>query len=363
MTASPRRLRVLYIAYPLLPVSDESCGGAEQILWTLEREMALRGHETVVAACDGSRVTGDLLPTGAPAACADQLERRDAEQTSRVIEALDDGTRLGDRFDLIHDQSGHFWRYAASIRTPMLATLHLPRASYFETLCAAQPPHLFFNCVSEAQARTFANLPNLLGVVRNGIVLDRFPLATQKDGYLLWMGRVCEEKGPHLAIEVARQAGMPLILAGQVYPFSYHEEYYRRAIRPKLDGARVRFIETPTFASKVELLARARAVLLPSLVEETSSLVAMEAMACGTPVIAFCRGGIAEVIADGRTGFLTDSLAEMLAAIGRVASIDPQNCRRHVEANFSAKRMAGGYEIMYREVIARSAGTLVTRAA
>ncbi len=362
MTDSPR-LRILYVAYPLLPVTDESCGGAEQMLWTLEREMAGRGHETVVAACNGTRVSGDLFPTGAPAEAADQFERRDAEQTSRIIELLDDCTRLGDRFDLIHDKSGHFWRHAAPVAAPMLASLHLPRTFYCESLFGTHLPHLFFNCVSEAQAWTFAGLSNLLGAVRNGIALERFPVTAQKDKYLLWMGRICEEKGPHIAIEVAEQAGLPLILAGQVYPFSYHEEYYRRAIRPKLDGARVRFIETPTFASKMELLSRAHAVLQTSLVEETSSLVAIEAMACGTPVIGFRRGGIPEVIADGRTGFVVDSTAEMLQAVARVDAIDAYDCRRHVEANFSAHRMADDYECLYREVIARSAGTTLTRAA
>jgi glycosyltransferase involved in cell wall biosynthesis len=346
-----RPLRILYVAYPLLPVSDESCGGAEQMLWTLERDMYGRGHQTVVGACDGSRVSGELLPTGPPANQPDRFESRETEHTARILEFISECERRGRPFDLVHDKSGHFWRHAAEVNVPVLATLHLPRGFYPDTLLAASAPNLFFTCVSEAQAQTFAGLRNLLGVVRNGIALERFPLTLDKGDYLLWLGRICEEKGMHVAIEIARSAGMPLILAGQVYPFSYHEQYYNRAVRPHLDGASVHFVETPTFEHKIELLSRARAVLVPSLAPETSSLVAMEAMACGTPVVAFRRGGIPEVVADGFTGFLADSPEAMADAVSQVSRIEPRACRRHVEAHFSAARMAGDYERLYARVL------------
>ncbi len=350
MNSSRRRLRILYVAYPLLPVSDESAGGAEQVLWTLAREMAGRGHETIVAACDGSQVHGELLATGPAASQADQFERREAEHTARILGFLDEARQCGDAFDLIHDNSGHFWRHATAVKTPMLATLHLPRTFYPPELFASAAPNLVFNCVSETQAQAFAGLPALLGVVRNGIALERFPLTCDKDQYLLWLGRICEEKGTHLAIEVARRVGLPLILAGQVYPFRYHEQYYNRAIRPHLDGARVRFVETPTFAAKVELLRHARALLVPSLAPETSSLVAMEATACGTPVVGLRRGGIPEVVADGVTGFLVDSPEQMPQAAQQAGSIDPRTCRRHADRHFSASRMADEYERLYQMI-------------
>ncbi len=348
-----KRLRILYIAYPLLEVSDESAGGAEQMLWTLEREMVRRGHETIVAACDGSQVAGELLATGRAAIQADQFEQRAAEHTSQILGFLDESRQCGDGCDLIHDESGHFWRHAAAVTARLLATLHLPRTFYPQELFAGPPANLSFNCVSEAQARTLTELPAMLGIVRNGIALERFPLTCEKDNYVLWLGRICEEKGTHTAIEVARRAGVPLVLAGQVYPFSYHEQYYSREIRPHLDGARVRFVETPTLAAKVELLRHARAVLVPSLAPETSSLVAMEAAACGTPVVGFRRGGIPEVVADGVTGFLVDSPEQMAQAVRQVAAIDPVVSRRHAEQHFSASRMADDYERLYRAVLSR----------
>ncbi len=147
-------------------------------------------------------------------------------------------------------------------------------------------------------------------MVQNGIALERFPFCSEKQNYLLWLGRICEEKAPHLAIAAAKQAGTPLILAGQVYPFSYHQQYFEREIRPWL-GADVEFVDSPVFQRKVDLLRNARALLLTSTAEETSSLVAMEAMACGTPVIAARRGAFPEIVAHGETGFVVDDVNAM----------------------------------------------------
>jgi glycosyltransferase involved in cell wall biosynthesis len=342
-------MRILYVSYPLLPVSPESCGGAEQMLWTLEREMNARGHQTTVAACEGSVVAGRLFDTGYAPDASDRFEQREAEHTMRIIEHL-----RWRKFDLIHDESGHFWRYAARVNVPVLATLHLPRAFYPAGIGRSHPDNLVFNCVSQSQANSFSDVVPGVDVVRNGILYREFPYAHKKRDYLLWMGRICPEKGTHVAIEVAQRANMPLVIAGQVYPFRWHEEYYEREVRPHLDG-HVWFAETPTLERKLEMLSKARAVLLTSSAEETSSLVAMEAMACGTPVIAFRRGAFGEVVDDGVTGFVVDSEEEMVEAIGRVSEINSLECRVRVEQEFSAERMADEYEALYERVIAESA--------
>jgi glycosyltransferase involved in cell wall biosynthesis len=251
----------------------------------------------------------------------------------------------------VHDKSGSFWRHAAEIDAPVLATLHLPRSFYASALFESLPPNLFFNCVSDSQRRTFSGLPNMLDVVRNGIRVEDFPPAAGlRDDYLLWMGRICEEKGTHIAIEVARRSGRRLIIAGDVYPFSYHQQYFDREIRPHLDGSRVRHVGVPEFTDKIDLLRRTRALLLPSLADETSSLVAMEAMACGTPVIAFGRGAIPEIVRHGFTGLVVDSPQEMALAIHRAGEIDPLVCRAHVQSNFTAQRMAADYEQLYHRI-------------
>jgi len=366
-------LRILYIAYPLLPVTQESCGGAEQVLWTLEAEIAGRGHETVVAACEGSRIAGQLFATGPATKQPDRFEQRNAEHVQRILAAVGSrspsrGTpeqwlpKLLGRFDLVHDHSGSFWQHAREVDVPVLATLHLPRAFYRADAFDSLPRNLHFVCVSDSQRKNFSALSAT--VVRNGIRVPKFPGPDHyaREEYLLWLGRICEEKGAHVAIGVAREAGKKLIIAGDVYPFSYHQQYFAREIEPQI-GDQVSFVRTPSFADKIDLLRRASALLLPSLVDETSSLVAMEAMACGTPVIAFRRGAIPEVVRDGITGFIVTTVDEMASAVTRVAEIDPTSCRRHVEENFSADRMADDYERLYREVIEEGGASRQMRAA
>lgn len=352
------RLRILYVAYPLLPVSDESAGGAEQMLWNLERQMAMRGLDTVTAACEGSSVSGKLFMTGSAPSEPDTFDGRAVEHESRVVEYVWQEQGQGRGFDLVHDKSGHFWKQASALPCPVLATLHLPRSFYGEEWLQLDQPNLAFNCVSQVQRRTFEDVGSILGVVENGIDLERFTPECEKSDYILWIGRICEEKGPHVAIDVAERAGVPLIIAGDVYPFSYHQKYFAREIVPGLERAKVKiqFVQRPSFEQKVSLLRRAKAVIQPALVDETSSLVAMEAMACGTPVVAFRRGALPEVVAEGETGFIVDTADAMAECISGVHEIDPQACRQRAENRYSAQRMADEYEALYERVLLSKTG-------
>lgn len=356
MTRS-RPLRVLLVAYPLLPVSEDSAGGAEQVLWALERELHARGHQTFVAASDGSRISGELFPTGQPATALDQFQAREEEQSSRISDWLNSAD--APQLDLVHDQSGGFWKQASRSQLPRLATLHLPRSFYPQESFHNIAENVFFNCVSEAQLKDFADLPNQLGFVRNGIALERFSVGDQAIAnreYLLWLGRICEEKGTHVALDLAHEAGQRIIIAGQVYPFLYHQKYFAREIIPRLkrSGKKAQFINAPSFGEKVELLRNARALLLTSLVDETSSMVAMEAAACGTPVLGFRRGAFPEVIQDGINGKLFASPQEMRDGLGEVEAFVPQRCRQFTKENFSVQHMADRYEELYSELLEAS---------
>ena len=345
-------MRILFVSYPMLPVSDASCGGAEQMLWTLEREMANRGHRTAVAACEGSRISGELVSTGIAPTVSDAFEKRAAEHCEAVVAAVN-----ADNFDLVHDKSGFFWSHVRRVSNPVLATLHLPRLFYDDALFRDVPRNVYFNCVSGSQAQSFRELPGFVGVVPNGIALERFRLRSVKEDYVLWMGRICPEKAPHLAMDAAERAGVRLIMAGHVYPFSWHQLYFDQEIGPRLErmAEQVRWVKAPSFEEKTNLLSSAKALLLPTLAPETSSLVAMEAMACGTPVIAFPNGALPEIVENGVTGIFVSDVPRMASAIVEAASLSPAAARRMAEERFSSMTMAEGYESLYSEIIGATA--------
>jgi glycosyltransferase involved in cell wall biosynthesis len=360
-------LKVLYVAYPLLTVSDESAGGAEQVLWTLEREIAQRGAHTTVAASVGSRVTGELFPTGEACIQPDDYERRTLEHQENTITLVRQRAQEGRGFDLIHDMSGSFWTRAAEVDLPVLATLHLPRSFYPAGSFSEVAENVRFNCVSDSQASSFADVNGVVGVVPNGIALDRFrdengpnaPGEPSNRQGLLWLGRICEEKAPHLALEIAARAGLPITLAGQVYPFSYHQKYFEREVASRLRQMRnATFLSPPSFEAKRRLLREARAVLITSLADETSSLVAMEAAASGTPVIAFRRGALPEVVREQLTGFLVEGVEDGAGACGRLSAISNVVCTAYASHNFSSTKMVDAYARLYDRVLRRARQTV-----
>jgi glycosyltransferase involved in cell wall biosynthesis len=353
-------LRILYIAYPLLTLSDESAGGAEQVLWTLEREMFRRGAATTAAASAGSRVAGELLPTGDPCTRLDDYGRRNREHQEQVLACVRSRARLGRSFDLIHDMSGSFWTRAAEVDIPVLATLHLPRDFYPAQSFQNVPSNVSFNCVSKSQAGSFNDLRGMLGVVPNGIALDRFDSGPGEaaDGQsrsqrgLLWLGRICEEKAPHLALEIAERAGLRITIAGQVYPFAYHQKYFEREVTPRLSRtSRANFVRSPSFEEKRRLLREHGVLLITSLAEETSSLVAMEAAASGTPVIAFRRGALPEVVKEGVTGILAEDTDSAVTACRSIGEIGRSACAHYARRTFSSGAMAEGYSRLYARII------------
>jgi glycosyltransferase involved in cell wall biosynthesis len=348
-------MRILYIAYPLLTVSRESAGGAEQVLWTLEREMARCREQTIVAASNGSRVTGELFSTGEPCQEPDDLERRNREHQDKIVAFVRQRAREGRAFDLVHDHSGSFWLRAAEIGHPVLATLHLPRSFYPPQHFDNIPANLTFNCVSASQARSFAAGTASFEVVANGIALELFePNFGPRHG-LLWLGRICEEKAPHLALDIAARAGLPIALAGHVYPFSYHQQYFDHVVAPRLKQMpQAAFTSLPSFDRKRQLLREAQTLLITSLAEETSSLVAMEATASGTPVIAFAHGALPEIVRHGVTGFLVNSAEDAVRALRRINEIDPAVCARHARESFSSSGMMENYVRLYARVVANA---------
>ncbi len=336
-----RRLTVLQAAYALAPVGPDAVGGAEQILSSLDHALTEAGHRSLVVACRGSTTTGTWIDTGVdPGTTLDDAARTRAEAATRDAIAR---TLANTQVDVLHLHGLDFPRTLPDTALPTLVTLHLPPDWY-----AALPsrPGLHYNCVSSAQHAACLRLgppAGLLAPIPNGVPVQR--LATTRltrRGFALMLGRVCPEKGQHIALQAAHLAGCPLILGGTAFPYAAHQTYYRTQVAPLLDATR-RFAGPLGFARKRRFLAASTCLLVPSQAAETSSLVAMEALACGTPVIAYPSGALPDIVEDGRTGFLVRSAAEMALAIGRVHTLDRETCRRVASERFGLARMSDAY--------------------
>ena len=342
-------LSILSVAYPLAPVRDSAAGGAEQVLHSLDRELTARGHHSAVVARQDSEVAGTLFPASAPAALyTDQV----CDTAIRAHQTAIDRALAHKAVDLLHMHGIDFHRYRLPRDLPVIVTLHLPPSWYPEHIWDL-PADVHFVCVSASQRNAcsrFTSRP--LTVIHNGVSAWPSPEASpaKQGGYALMLSRVCPEKNLHVGLDAARLAGIPVLLAGETYPYETHLHYLRSEIEPRL-GPDAQLLPSVGGAKKQRLLAEARCLLLPTLAPETSSLVAMEALHAGTPGSAFPSGAVPEIVRHGRTGFLVSDASEMAAAIARSSEIDPAVCRAVAREHFSLDRMVDNYLALYTKVL------------
>ncbi|HET9690171.1 MAG TPA: glycosyltransferase family 4 protein [Acidimicrobiales bacterium] len=331
-------------------------GGVESVVSLLTERLVRRGHDVTLFAAPGSRSTATVhhaLSEGHP----DEIERAlyEADHVARVFAVLDQAGEGGAPFDVVHDHCGFTaLAMADRIGVPMVHTLHGPFTPETGRFYAAHGHKATLVAISEAQRSSAPAGVAVAGVVANPVDVADWPFEPCKQDYLLWLGRMHETKGPHRAIRAAREAGCPLVLAGPVQ--AGQEAFFRDVVAPAIDGTTVRYVGEVGGQVKADLIAGARALLMPIRWNEPFGMVMVEALACGTPVISFDEGAAGEIVDDGVTGFLVDDEAAMAAAVTGLAGIDPRICRDAVMARFGVDGVASAYERLYHGAAAANGG-------
>ncbi len=349
------------LAPPWISVPAPGYGGVESVVSDLTEALVARGHEVTLFCAPGSRSTASVV-TLLDEARPDEIERSlyEADHVARAFAIIDLAPR-GGRFDVVHDHCG-FTAVAMADRidTPLVHTLH---GSFTASTAAFYAHHGHKAALVGISAAQLACAPaglHTAAVVPNPIDLRAWPLRERKDDYLLWIGRMTEVKGPHRAIAAARKAGVPLILAGVIQPGQ--QAFFDREIAPHIDGGMVRFVGEVGGQIKRSLFASARALLMPIRWEEPFGMVMVEALACGTPVIAFAEGAARELVQHERTGFLVRDEAGMADAVSRLSSIPPAGCRAWVAEHCDVGVVAHAYERAYQGALDNSSELVAVHA-
>jgi len=359
-------MKIAHIAPPWITIPPKNYGGTEVVLYNLVEEQVAQGHDVTLFAAGDAKTSAklvsffphSLLDSGVPW----QGHLKAYYHLHKTVEYIKDHD-----FDIVHTHLSsssdmYLFPLLAHVDVPHVMTLHShfpfdrvqgwtgDADAYYMEWAATVPMVL----ISE-QARANTTLPlEIVDVVHHGLPMQHFQATSeQPENYAVWLGRFVPEKGPHLAIEAARKAGLPIVLAGTID--KHIEEsvnYFDQEIKPLLDNTHVKYVGPVDMAQKVDLLSRARVMLNPIQWEEPFGMVMIEAMAVGCPVIAFDRGAASEIIAHGTSGFLVDTLDEMVQHIARVDELARVAVHAHVERNFTARVMAEKYVKVYKKVAA-----------
>jgi glycosyltransferase involved in cell wall biosynthesis len=341
-------MRIAQVAPLYEAVPPLRYGGTERIVSYLTEGLVRRGHDVTLFASGDSQTAARLV------AVTPRAQRLDPASQDRLsadmVCALDRVFSHADEFDVIHCHVDHAaFPFSRFVRTPTLHTLHgrldLP---HLERVFAQFPAVLLVS-ISDAQREPLEPFGlTWVATVHHGVALEEFPFVGAEGTYLAFLGRVSPEKKPDVAIEVARRVGRPLRIAAKID--ASDEAYFEDAIEPLLDDPLVNYVGEISEAKKAAFLGGAAALLFPIDWPEPFGLVMIEAMACGTPVIARPRGSVPEVVVPGVTGFIAETVDDFAVAVGRLGEIDRAACRRHVEQRFAVERMVEDYEAVYRRV-------------
>ncbi len=346
-------MRIAQIAPLTESVPPRLYGGTERVVSFLTEQLVAMGHDVTLFASGDSCTSAELAAVW-PTALRFDASLRDAMAPHMLM--MEQVCRRSDEFDVLHCHLD-YWPFSLFSRqgTPFLTTLHgrldLPELrSVYDSF-----PEAPLVSISDAQRAPVPDA-NFIATVQHGLPADLLTPRKVTPSYLAFLGRICPEKRPDRAIRIARQAGIKLKIAAKVDRVD--EDYFRDTIRPMIDGHDVELIGEINDAEKPDFLSGAIALLVPIDWPEPFGLVMIEAMACGTPVIAFNRGSVPEIVEHGVTGMIVDDEASAVAAIPRVASMSRAAVRRSFEQRFTAERMAEDYLALYRRLAVRTRPTL-----
>jgi glycosyltransferase involved in cell wall biosynthesis len=351
-------MRIAQVAPLYESVPPQAYGATERVVHYLTEELVRQGHQVMLFASADSRTSAELRPI-----CERGLWRdsRVWDTLTHHIRQLEQVAQLADRFDIVHFHGDpvHF-PLARRLPCASLTTMHgrlLPadHGPLFREIAGAP-----LVSISDDQRRPVP-WANWQATIHHGLPADALPFRETDGDYLLFLGRMMPEKRPDLAIEIARRTGMRLKMAAKVHPGE--RDYFSREVEPLLKHSRgfVDYLGEVGGNVRDELIASARALLFPIDWPEPFGMVIIEALACGTPVIAFRRGAVPEVLEDGVGGFLVENVDEAVAAVARLGDISRRRCRQAFERRFTAARMARDYLAVYERLTggsdaSRSAG-------
>ncbi|MDZ8186808.1 MAG: glycosyltransferase family 4 protein [Nostoc sp. ChiSLP02] len=340
-------MRIAQVAPLLERVPPPAYGGIELVVGLLTDELVRRGHEVTLFASGDSITLAKLVSV-----CPHALRNDRTIKDYSIYEMLELASvyERAEEFDIIHSHIGcGALPYANLVKTPTVHTLHGIFTSDNEKLYSFSKNQPYIS-ISDAQREPRLGL-NYVATVYNGIDVNTYEFHPQPEEppYLVFLSRISPEKGVHLAIEIAKQSGWRLKMAGKVDVVDV--EYFETIIKPHIDGEQIQYLGEANHVQKNALMGGAVATLLPITWREPFGLVMVESMASGTPVIAMKLGSTQEVISHGKTGFLCNNIEECISAIDKVTELDRYACRQYVENRFSIKQMVDGYEAVYQQII------------
>ena len=337
------QLHIAVVSTPWFPLPPDGYGGIEAMCTDLVDALVERGHRVTVIGVGTNGTKGEFLRT-----LDEPQGTRLGQVNPEVLHTARTALVLADlKPDIIHDHSTAGPLQAGLRGVPTVVTAHGPvtgeYGDYYRALSGT------VDLVSISLAQRFA-APEIAwsGTVHHGLRVDDYRYRDRKEDFLLFLGRFARTKGVHLAIDTARAAGLPIVLAGEVNDPA-EQSYFDDEIAPRL-GEDVTWVGEVGFAEKIDLLSRARCLLFPICWEEPFGMVMLEAMACGTPVIALRRGSVAEVVEDGVSGFVCEDVTQLADRVCMIDRISPAACRERARTHFDATVMAAGYERLYQHL-------------